>query len=383
MSLLRSRIVRCKVNVRSRVGDPLLNVANNATIEGVRGNATEFQFGFFDHTGEIYDLSEVQSLNLKIQPSQTPGGSVLADQTLAAEELDLTCTGSTWDDETKQHATFSFTNAQMNLDLGGAKVKTFWLVVTAILESGDEVTVAAGDFRMVEDNNATAGDPDENPGTLLTLEQADARYLPAVPLALTSVPSTADVGTNGRIVFQPDGSETIADGYTIIFEADAVTETWTFRDTPDEDLTETGIEASWIDTVYGFAARLNASSAIVNGYVTMDEYDRPVMTLVPIVVAEIWGMTIPHYADMAVTTDNIEPGVPDTGWPLATARGQRAIVTHSDGTFSEWSCARVLPVVWLPATAGIEMNRNTGKWERWFTHPTELTHQSEILPDQN
>jgi|GEM_PF-4174748 len=179
MPLLSNRLVRCASAIGSPFPATLQDQRTSQTPETVRGNATRFEFGFFTPQGELYDLSNVQSINLKLQPSQTTSGT-LADQTIAAEDLDLTLDAETWADGTKAHAAFDFSNAEMNLDPQGAR-RTLWLVATAIMISGKEVTLAAGNFFLHEDNNVAEDPPPENPGTLITLEQADARYLPTGP----------------------------------------------------------------------------------------------------------------------------------------------------------------------------------------------------------
>lgn len=171
------RTVRCEITFGQAPfgAAKLVQAGTQDTIETVRGNATVFQFGFFDTAGEILSLADVESLNLKLQPSRLPGGDVLADQTLAAAELDLTTDAESWEAGTKQHAEFEFTNAEMNLDPGVA-VKEFWLVLTAVMSDGSEVTLGGGGLLIHEDNNAAADPPPENAGTAITLEQADARY---------------------------------------------------------------------------------------------------------------------------------------------------------------------------------------------------------------
>jgi hypothetical protein len=77
---------------------------------------------------------------------------------------------------------------------------------------------------------------------------------------------------------------------------------------------------------------------------------------------------------------NIE-GVAGTGTPATPVPeyvGQTAIVTHSDGTLTEWSA--VSPTTWLPQTAGIIYNRTASQWERTFI--ADGTIQTEILPNQ-
>lgn len=172
--LLTSRRVRCSAIVGSVfASSPLTDVFTAQNIETVRGNATRFEFGFFDFSGVAMDLSSVESLNLKIQPDQvTPG--VLADKTISV--LDLTMDAESWADGTKEHALFELSNAEMNIDPDTTS-RPLWLVVTAITTAGDEVTLCGGTLLLKEDNNGTADPPPEFPGTSITLEQADARYL--------------------------------------------------------------------------------------------------------------------------------------------------------------------------------------------------------------
>lgn len=176
--MILQRLIRSRVTVGAPFAStPLLDVAfDNQSIETVRGNATRMEFGFFSTGGDVLDLSEVQSLNLKLQPSQTQAG-ILADKTLAAAALDLTLDDSTWADGSKAHAVFRFSNAEMNISVGTGQ-RALWLVITAILANGDEVTLCGGTMTLHEDNNSAGDPPPENPGTALTVEQGDARYQP-------------------------------------------------------------------------------------------------------------------------------------------------------------------------------------------------------------
>ena len=61
--------------------------------------------------------------------------------------------------------------------------------------------------------------------------------------------------------------------------------------------------------------------------------------------------------------------------------GQSAIVSHSDGTKTEWGCVDDYIIMrWAPRTAGIFMNRTTGLYERTFI--SNGTIQTENLPNQ-
>jgi hypothetical protein len=99
---------------------------------------------------------------------------VLADKTITS--FDDTLASSTWTDASKQHGVFDFTNAEMNLAVEGSGSE-FWIVFTAILSSGEERTLQAGNLMIYEDNNEAADPVPENTGTALTLEQGDARYI--------------------------------------------------------------------------------------------------------------------------------------------------------------------------------------------------------------
>ena len=66
--------------------------------------------------------------------------------------------------------------------------------------------------------------------------------------------------------------------------------------------------------------------------------------------------------------------------PLPAILGQPCIVTHSDGSETEWVASQLVPAKWLPRTAGILYNRSLAQWER--TYIADGTLQTEILPDQ-
>lgn len=190
--ILTSRRVRCRVPVGAPfTTTPLQDAFTSQTLESVRGNATRFEFGFFDVIGTPLDLSEVESLNLKLQPSQTVD-SPLADKTITT--LDLSLDAATWDDGSKQHAVFQFSNAEMNINPQGER-RALWLVITAITTGGDEITLTAGWFFLHEDNNGSLATPPENPGAYMTLEQGDARYRRSLVLESSPVDSTFAQGS--------------------------------------------------------------------------------------------------------------------------------------------------------------------------------------------
>lgn len=167
MAELGTRTIRVKL-------DTSVALPSNLDIASWRGNALDLEVGIFDTSSTVASITNVTSVNVKVQASQTDN-TTLMDSTVAFASMDAALTAETWSDGTAQHATFAFTNAQANLTITDSLHK-YWIVFTALLSSGDTVTLAAGDFTLHEDNDTTAGDPDVNPGTAITLEEADARY---------------------------------------------------------------------------------------------------------------------------------------------------------------------------------------------------------------
>jgi len=151
-----------------------------------RNNSTIFEIAVYQGTS-VADISDVESINLKIRPSRV-SETILADQTDSV--FDETLTNATWLDGTKQHASFTFTNSEMNLDLDSQYEAEFWIVFTAILDGGEERTLATGTITFKEDNNGAGDPPEENLGTAITLEQADARYLLGTKMERSQTPNS-------------------------------------------------------------------------------------------------------------------------------------------------------------------------------------------------
>lgn len=140
-----------------------------------RANATNIDLGSFNGDAPN-DLTGHTAITLNIRPDQTMETN-LASKTIAVPASN-TITQSGWDNGSEQHATFEFNTAEMNLALSGETQKKFWLVVTALDPQGEETTLGTSWFIVVEDNNATAGPPPENPGAALTQDVADTIYMP-------------------------------------------------------------------------------------------------------------------------------------------------------------------------------------------------------------
>ena len=173
MSILTKKRVRIKLDQDLGIPFSISNVLTGDSAETWQANATDIEIAVFN-TDTIASVSDLTSINCKIQPSQIKE-LILADSTVASGSLDDTTTAATWTDGTQQHALFSFTNAEMNLAVPGS-VQEFWLVFTGLTTAGSEVTLGAGKFFIHQDNNEAGDPPATNLGTAITIEEADARY---------------------------------------------------------------------------------------------------------------------------------------------------------------------------------------------------------------
>ena len=139
-----------------------------------RANATEIEVGAFENDIPL-DLTGYTGLELVIRPDRTTSTN-LAYKAIAVPDS-VTITANGWTAGTDQHVTFSLTDSELNFDLDGGERQTYWLAVTASDASGNETTLGTSWFIVEEDNNATAAAPEENPGTGITEDIADARYI--------------------------------------------------------------------------------------------------------------------------------------------------------------------------------------------------------------
>ncbi len=196
-----------RADERSR--QPLLDAYTNATPQGWARAATQFEVALASG-GNLVDVGNLSSVTLAGAPYTARGGARSFSRTLAGTDLDNALTEATWADGSAQHALFTFSNAEMNLPLGGADSADFWLVVTALTQAGDGIVCGTGKLTVSDDGAFTdAPLPPANPGAGITVDQADLRYarlgagggsefLPAVtsvgdgaPGSLEAVPTAA------------------------------------------------------------------------------------------------------------------------------------------------------------------------------------------------
>jgi hypothetical protein len=86
-------------------------------------------------------------------------------------DFDNTLTAATWNAGTGQHCTFLFSETETNITSG-----QYFLILSGITSAGP-FTFGVTEFTVLEDGTpGDAENPAVNPGSAISLEQADARY---------------------------------------------------------------------------------------------------------------------------------------------------------------------------------------------------------------
>lgn len=132
-----------ELTVKSPVNDKL-----TADVPRIwRGVDLQIEVALF-HDGVLVDVTNIASLRLRIRPASNRTGADVLDKTVASM---ANITQANWDNNTAQHALFTLTNAEMELDLGGTNEKEFWASFTATLTSGEKITFGAAKLKILED----------------------------------------------------------------------------------------------------------------------------------------------------------------------------------------------------------------------------------------
>lgn len=193
LQLARQRL-RFRADERSRL--PLLDNYTNATPQGWARAATQFEVALASGGG-LVDVGNLSSVTLEASPYNQRRAARAFSKTLGGSALDNTLTEGAWMNGAQQHAVFSFSSAEMNIPLGGSPRLDLWLVVSALTDAGDPLVCGAGRFTMVEDGAfADAPPAPRNPAVVLTVDQADARYVQAAG-ALNLAPGITETTGGG------------------------------------------------------------------------------------------------------------------------------------------------------------------------------------------
>ena len=193
--------IRLRADARSR--QPLLDVYTNATPQGWTRAATQFEVAL-DSGGSLVDVTNLSSVTIEAAPYDNKDGPRVLAKTLAGSALDGGLTEATWADGSRQHALFVLNSGEMNIFINGLERADFWLVVSVLTAAGDPIVCGTGRLILADDGTFNAAPPPPaNPGTGLTVAQADARYLPAAALAWAAGVTSVGDGAAGSLEVLP------------------------------------------------------------------------------------------------------------------------------------------------------------------------------------
>lgn len=144
-----------------------------------RGNVLRVDVGLFAGLAnflvttddQVIDLvaSGLQSLTLEVKAALDPAAARLMAKTVAS--FDNSLTAAAWNAGTGQHCTFLFSETETNIAAG-----QYFLIITGITSDGP-FTFGVTELSVLEDGSpGNAENPAANPGSAISLEQADARY---------------------------------------------------------------------------------------------------------------------------------------------------------------------------------------------------------------
>jgi hypothetical protein len=168
-----------------------------------RGNVLRVDAGLFAGLAnflvttddQIIDLtaSGLQSLTLEVTASLDSAASRLMAKTVSS--FDNTLTSAAWNAGTAQHAIFLFSETETNIAAG-----KYFLILSGITAAGP-FTFGVTELTVLEDGTpGDIADPPENPGSAISLEQADARYERIDPDSPESKRGLAAIGSGAESV---------------------------------------------------------------------------------------------------------------------------------------------------------------------------------------
>lgn len=211
------------LTLRQRLSLTDLPTNTQISLDAYRGIAFQVQSALFSGTA-ISDMSGISSVTMIVRASrEDTDAAALMSETVAAADFG-TCTLNEWLAGTGQHATFSFSATESNLDLQGGAKRIFWLVFKALLSGGDTVIIGRGFLTLHEANAEASGTPPENPGPALGTAEADARFLRYDGTQTLNTDAKLAALTNLGLAWlagasQAGGKITLLDGSVIWLEA--------------------------------------------------------------------------------------------------------------------------------------------------------------------
>lgn len=150
-----SQIIRIKSNTSTLFDNPT-DLITGGKLTIFAGNTLDIQVGVFD-SGSLTDVSGFASAVLEIKPRNADGTAPDEDDasylSKSVVSFDNTTTLTTWNNGTKQHIEFSFTDDEMKIPVG-----SHWVSCYVVTSGGDTIVLFAGDF-IVKQPGTDAGTP--------------------------------------------------------------------------------------------------------------------------------------------------------------------------------------------------------------------------------
>lgn len=162
-----------------------------------KGGALRLELGVFDGAA-IYNVSGLTSITIRVRAGQQATGHLM-EKTVVAADFNLSLTTTQWDAGTHQHAVFSFTDTETNLDMDGHSQKELWMVVSALTTGGERIIISAGPVTIIAPNWEVPEDEDlaDTPAGGISTAEADARY-PLMLYAVTGLTGGGATNLDGR-----------------------------------------------------------------------------------------------------------------------------------------------------------------------------------------
>jgi len=114
-----------------------------------RGTNLRVEIGAF-YAGQLVDVGLYDAVTVEVRAASRTGDVLMSKTT---GNLNNNLTVEEWDAGTAQHAVLEFLAAETSLNLGGQTQKEFWIVVSALGNGGEQVTLGAGKFVQHEDGH--------------------------------------------------------------------------------------------------------------------------------------------------------------------------------------------------------------------------------------
>ena len=120
-----------------------------------RGADCYVEIGIFNDDVFVDDLTNIVSVTLEVHPSAPRVGPAYFTKTILKADMDVGMTSAEWvtDAADQQHARFTLTHDDTNLDLtgGNAERLSFWMVIHATLTTGEYITLGVTSLEVEED----------------------------------------------------------------------------------------------------------------------------------------------------------------------------------------------------------------------------------------